>query len=197
MKTQQITRRIVKTFPQYMMLNTRCVIDKSYDLILSGYALDRTPSGIYINKFYYPLFDYSEGCHLTYSDRLPDLENIISFADIDKSDLADLTLSIITRWKEDVDEIFTIEEFCHMLDKRYEKRNVWNSIVRMNYGTAQVLLGNYELAKQSLIQCRKHLHKNDIPTLDELEAKFNQSPEEAKAFILQQAEKMKTQLKLT
>ena len=194
MRTQQILSNIVKEFPEYEILKPVFVVKKEFDLILSGYALDRTPSTIYINKFSYPLYDHNGSLHLGYSKRLD--KNFISLNDDIKTQLGKRVTQEIKLDKHKTKDINSVLDFCLMLENRYKGKSVWNSGVRMHYGMSQILLGNYELANQALEKSREHIHSSKIQTLETVISKLNNSPEEAKAFILEQAEKMKAQLKL-
>ena len=196
MKTNEILNYIVKNIEEYMVLKPAFVIHKNYDLILSGYAIERTPNTIYINKFYYPLFDLCEGCHLTYGYRLHGIKNSISIAEVDKSELGKLTTLVIMRDKEKITDIHSLKEFTTLIENRSNQNGFLHPTVQLYYGMTQILLDNTELAQKSFNEAKKFLHHNEISTLEKLENKLNQSPKYAKDFILRQANKMKEKLLL-
>ncbi|ARU55668.1 hypothetical protein OLMES_1593 [Oleiphilus messinensis] len=169
---------------------------KPVNHILSGFCASKTPNGVYIYRFSYPLFDRADSLNLNFSERLPRPDGHIDFDEYDKALWEVEYLNRIAPRLEDARAHLDIESlYRYINDNSAILRNEW---VSKSYILLLVLMERYS---ESLEQI-DILLKEELPVgreqialeCRELKELLRVKPARAKELVLDWEQEMKKRL---
>lgn len=150
----------------------------NFEHVLRGVVLDYTPSGVYVEDFRFPLFDFA-GPNLLYSERLPE-RAFIGKGEMSEEALVDHLMALPqVRTAFGADTRMWLSEFVLYL----ESSSMANPHARLIYAAALVLLGQEARAADLLDELLSRVHPSDISYCKLLRASLQQGPEVARKIL--------------
>lgn len=147
MKMKALKSMLAERFPKYRELNGVYFLP-NFNHILSGFVVERRSVGIFLWKFRYPLFDYSENMSLLYSDII----YRCSFQDLKIGSIQEEyfyanLINKISEFCADSDEVYGVDDFSEQFKciDSFQHPNI-----RMACGICSVLANNISDAQENL-----------------------------------------------
>lgn len=181
MNVKRLIKKVSKEFPELICLGNYLVF-KHFELVLSGIAIEKTGSGIYLYKFLYPTFDIQQEINLLYSERLETEQYY--------SDIKDLTpelieSELITRIKtalNQISKLVTLKDFVEVLSSQRGLET--HSHARMVYGLSLLLLDREDESEQVFEEIIATLHPSMVKECLDFIDIVKRSPDEAREVLL-------------
>lgn len=181
MNFKRLIKKVSKEFPELFCFGNYLVF-KNCGLILSGIALEKTGSGIYLYKFLYPMYDIKQDVNLLYSERLETHRFYIDLSEV-KAELLETELKI--RIKDALKVIpreVSVEDFVSILSLR--RGLAQHSHAQMVCGLSLLLLGREREANSIFESSKNSFHPSIAKEcVDFIEVARN-SVDEAKKLLL-------------
>jgi hypothetical protein len=191
----QAIRKIAERLPDLLPIKGGYFVRRQFEHILSGYSLEYAPSGAWIWRVVYPLFDRSDdGMHLTYSHRLTGLLGHISSLEFSREQMIDEFASRVSEFDKTAIPMHSIGDFCQYCEK--DAGIVRNKHTALGLGYAFALAGNRD---KSVSYLEYSIPKLDSPHRAEAKKILNllsSDPEHARGTILLFEQEMRLMLRL-
>lgn len=115
--------------------------------IMSGFLCERPPSGAYIWKYAFPLYDRFPFLHLGYGMRLPGTDGFMVVNKGHESALSEEFLRRIKPYQKDVSKLQDLEEFRAYIETAV---GLQHPGIRRGYAATQIMLGRGHDAASAL-----------------------------------------------
>jgi hypothetical protein len=158
------------------------------DLILCGFAWDRSSGGAYIWRYAFPLFDRARPVSLLFGQRLPYPEDFLSIVKGHEHAAASEFIARAARYEAEVSSLSEPAAFLTYVDSLGAFRNPW---VRRGYALTLIVLGRTLDAAAQLEMLLRDASINNIPDFREdmttIARELVVNPDSTRASLLKRA----------
>lgn len=196
---KKFIRETLKLVPEFGVVDSH-FFEQPVDHIIAGFLCERPPSGAYIWKFAFPLYDrVVDHISLGFGERLPHPEDFIDTSADQELALASEFVLRIKPYRAEVSALKKLENFLSYIE-RMEVRSFDNPWIRRAYATTLIMVDRMDEARVQLdllerteIISRYLNFREDISTLQK---DLRRGSGEARATLLAWEAATKQQLKL-
>lgn len=188
MRKDKFVEKVLKERPDFINIGS-FFFGENYDHVLSGFFCEFSGGGAYVWRFIYPLFDKFDCLSLLYSRRLEYPEGYIDFNKISKKFVADEFLARIKSFSFPKCQGVSVDDFCGLCEET--PGFLEHERVLMSYGYAKAIIGEKELALESLKKSLEHLSGDSRLECEEILGLIDSDVDEAKKKIFSLESEMK------
>jgi hypothetical protein len=146
MKT--FVKEVLKRLPSFDVARGHFFFERPFEHVLAGFAWEKPPSGLYIWKFAFPIFDEADDLHLGYGERLPH-GKIHTPQKVQQQAVAETFVEYVAPYMEQVSELRSLDNFISYLGNR----TLRNPLTRRGYALSLILNGDDSGALEQLNLC--------------------------------------------
>jgi len=177
---------VLKLVPEFGVVDGY-FYEKPFGHILCGFLCDRPPSGPYICKYAFPLYDRFRFMHLGFGGRLPGADGHMNRSR-PKEEAANFVRRI-EPYRSEVSSLRNLDRFACYLESNYVSRGITtkNHHHQRCYTVTLLMLGRADEAARELelLLSMERIARDDVATKDlrKLQADLSQSVEVAKGTL--------------
>lgn len=145
---KKFVREVLKRLPSYEVAKGHFFFARPFEHVLAGFAWEKPPSGLYIWKFTFPIFDEANDLHLSYSERLPTGKIYVTGMGQEGA-IAEEFVGRVAPYLEQTSQLRNLDRFVDYLSGCA----LGNPNIRRGYALALLLSGNEAAALQQLELC--------------------------------------------
>ena len=143
---KKFNREVLKLLPNLREAQTHFFYEVPFDHVLAGFAWEAPPSGLYIWRYAFPLFEVTDFMHLGYGERLPVPNDYIGMGNSSERALAAEFINQISPYREEVSQLRELSSFISHL----QSAPLDNPLIRRGLALAFVIKGEPALATEQL-----------------------------------------------
>ena len=137
---------VLKLAPEFAVVNGYFYVEP-VDHILCGFVCERPPSGAYIWKYAFPLYDRCKRLHLGFGDRLPLPDCFMEAKRGREKEVAAEFIRRIQPYRSEIASLACLDRFAAYIETEI---GLENPIIRRGYAVTLIMLGRANEAMAEL-----------------------------------------------